>query len=260
MDSTNAGPLYLTPRLFAEYARVVAGFSTRRGGESAPPYDSLNLSLSPDDDPEAVRANRKRLFGSLGFSVDRLALAGQVHGDRIERVTEPGVYRGTDGMVTTTTDVLLCITAADCAAVLLADAEAGVVGACHAGWRGAVARIAPQTVVRMQDLGAVPERIRAYVSPCIGVENFEVGPEVADQFEEAFVVRRDEWPKPHVDLKAALVAQLGEAGVLREHVEVSPHCTMAEPDAFFSHRGEDGVTGRMMGYIGLKGGGHASDV
>jgi hypothetical protein len=232
--------------------QVVAGFSTRHGGTSAPPYDSLNLSLSPDDDADAVRSNRRRLFGQVGFSVEDLALAGQVHGNRVEHVTAPGAYRGVDGLVTVTPGVMLCMTAADCAAVLLADAEAGVVGACHAGWRGTVARVVPATVTRMQDLGARPGRLRAYVSPCIGVESFEVGPEVAAQFDDAFVVRRPAWPKPHVDLKAAIVAQLDEAGVPAAQIEVSPHDTAAEIDLFFSHRAEDGVTGRMMGFIGLR--------
>ncbi|NBC17579.1 MAG: laccase domain-containing protein, partial [Bacteroidetes bacterium] len=147
-------PRYLTPAIFDGMPQVVAGFSTRRGGTSAPPYDSLNLSLSPDDEADAMRANRRRLFEQVGFSVDDLALAGQVHGARVEHVTAPGLYRGVDGLVTATPGVLLCITAADCAAVLLADAgadaEAGVVGACHAGWRGTVARIVPTTVAQMQ--------------------------------------------------------------------------------------------------------------
>jgi copper oxidase (laccase) domain-containing protein len=98
----------------------------------------------------------------------------------------------------------------------------------------------------------MPERMRAYVSPCIGVDNFEVGPEVAVQFDDAFVERRPAWRRPHVDLKAAIVAQLAEAGVPREQVEVSPHCTVADVDLFFSHRAENGVTGRMMGFVGLR--------
>ena len=245
-------PPYLRPALFDDWPDVIAGFSTRHGGGSDEPYASLNLSLSIGDDEAQVRENRRRLFEALGFSTDQLALTGQVHGAEVKEVVEAGLYRGYDAMVTRRPGLLLCISAADCAAVLLADAEARVVGACHAGWRGTVARIVVGTVAAMMRLGAEPSRLRAYLSPCISAERFEVGPEVARQFEPIFVRR---WPgkeKPHVDLKAAIVAQLEEAGVAPEAVEVSSHCTVAEADTFFSHRAEKGRTGRMMGFIGMR--------
>ena len=245
-------PTPLRPAIFDDWPDIVAGFSTRHGGGSDVPYASLNLSLSTDDDEAQVCDNRRRLFGALGFSTDQLALAGQVHGAAVKEVVEAGVYRGYDAMVTQRPGVLLCISAADCAAVLLADAEARVVGACHAGWRGTVARVVVGTVAAMRWLGAEPSRLRAYVSPCLSAEHFEVGPEVARQFEAAFVRR---WPgkaKPHVDMKAAIAAQLAEAGVAPERVEVAPHCTVAEVDTFFSHRAEKGRTGRMMGFIGMR--------
>jgi len=249
---TQPPTLYLHPAVFGENASIVAGFSTRGGGCSGPPNASLNLSLSVGDDEAHVRENRRRLFESIGFSPEAVAYAGQVHGAAVKVVDASGLYRGYDGMVTRTTGLLLCITAADCAAVLLADAEARVVGACHAGWRGAVARIVVDTVAIMQRLGAAPDRLRAYVGPCISTAHFEVGPEVAAQFDPAFVSRLPGRPKPHVDLKAAIAAQLAETGVAEAHIEVSPHCTVAETGTFFSHRAEQGRTGRMMGFIGIK--------
>ncbi len=245
-------PSYLRPAIFDDWPDVIAGFSTRHGGGSEDPYASLNLGLSIGDDETQVRENRRRLFEALGFSTDQLALTGQVHGAEVKEVVEAGLYRGYDAMVTQRPGLLLCISAADCAAVLLADAEARVVGACHAGWRGTVARVVVGTVGAMTRLGAELSRLRAYLRPCISAERFEVGPEVARQFEPIFVRR---WPgkeKPHVDLKAAIVAQLEEAGVAPEAVEVSPHCTVAEADTFFSHRTEKGRTGRMMGFIGMR--------
>lgn len=245
--------MYLSPTIFDEQPGLVAGFSTRLGGVSKAPYASLNLSLSQDDNPAHVHTNRRQLFEeAIGFSVDQIAFTGQVHGNDLLDVTAPGVYRGYDGMVTRARGLLLCTTAADCANILLADAEAGVIGACHAGWRGAVEQITPKTVAWMQEHGAVPARMRAYISPCISAENFEVGPEVAAQFDKAFVVQRPGWPKPHVDLKAALVAQLVAAGLDEAHLEVAPQCTFGDVDTFFSHRAEKGTTGRMMGFIGMK--------
>ncbi len=241
----------LRPTVFADVPGLVAGFSTRHGGASAAPYASLNLGLSTGDEDARVQQNRRRLFAPLGFPPERLAIAGQVHGEKIKTVTEAGLFPGYDGLVTQKRGLLLCISAADCAAVLLADIEAGAIGACHAGWRGTVAGIVGKTVAALEALGAEAARLRAYVSPCISAEHFEVGPEVAAQFDAAFVRR---WPgkaKPHVDLKATLAAQLEAAGVPAAGIEVSPHCTFAETDRFFSYRAENGETGRLMGFIGM---------
>lgn len=241
--------MLLRPERLNQLPGIRAGFSTRSGGVSAPPFGSLNLGLSVSDDPEAVRENRRRFFRALGFAPEQAAIAGQVHGSDVETVERGGLYPGRDALVTRVPGVLLCITAADCAAVLFADAEAGVVGACHAGWRGAVADVTTRTLDAMVALGADPARIEAYVSPCISAAAFEVGPEVAAQFDAAFVRARD-GANPLVDLKAALVARLEAAGVPASQIEASPYCTATEGDRFFSHRAEQGRTGRMMGVIG----------
>lgn len=226
-----------------------AGFSTRHGGVSTGAYNSLNLGLSTDDAEVNVQANRQRFAQALGFSAEHMAIAGQVHGNTVRLVEAPGLYRGVDALVTTTPGLLLSMSAADCAAVLLADADAQVVGACHAGWRGTVAEIAPKTIAQMVALGASTARMHAYISPCISQANFEVGEEVAAHFADAFVDRTR--AKPHADIKGTLVAQLMEAGIPEAHIEVSPHCTYGEVADFFSYRAEHGVTGRLMGGIGL---------
>lgn len=229
---------------------LVAGFSTRAGGVSQAPFGTLNLGLSTGDTPEDVQENRRRLFEPLGFPTDRLAIAGQVHKDQVLTVEAPGLYPGYDALVTDRPDIMLCITAADCAVVLLADAEAGVIGAAHSGWRGTVADITGKTVAAMAALGATPGRLHAYVSPCISHAHFEVGPEVAAHFDDAFVHQPPGQAKPHIDLKGVIVAQLRTAGLAPERLEVAPHCTYAETETFFSYRAEDGRTGRMMGFIG----------
>lgn len=247
-----ATPSVFRPGLFDDLPGVVAGFTTRHGGVSAAPFGTLNLGLSTGDVRDHVVENRRRLVGALGFELEQLAVAGQVHGDRVRVVDGGGLYPGFDALVTDRPGVLLCITAADCAVVLLADPARGVVGACHSGWRGTVAGIAAKTVAEMAALGADPSRLRAYVSPCISAAHFEVGPEVAAQFDPAFVHRPEGGAKPHVDLKGVLVAQLRAAGLAEGAVEVSPHCTFAQTDLFFSYRAERGETGRMMGFIGMK--------
>ncbi|GAB5519122.1 MAG: peptidoglycan editing factor PgeF [Rhodothermales bacterium] len=240
----------LRPRL-TTLPHIQAGFSTRHGGVSTGAYNSLNLGLSTEDTADHVQTNRQHFADALGFSANQMAIAGQVHSSTVRVVDEPGLYRGVDGLVTATPGVLLSISAADCASVLFADPEAQVVGACHAGWRGTVAEIAPKTIAEMVRLGAQAEHIHAYISPCISLANFEIGEEVAAHFDEAFVDRS--YPKPHADIKGTLLAQLNQAEIPDAHIEVSPHCTFGEVDAFFSHRAERGITGRMMGGIGLTG-------
>ncbi|MDZ4698106.1 MAG: laccase domain-containing protein, partial [Rhodothermales bacterium] len=134
-------PVWVKPAIFDSIAGVVAGFSTRLGGVSVSPFDSLNLGLSTNDTREAVLENRRRLFGAVGFEAGQLAITGQVHGAEVAVVETPGLYPGFDGLVTTTPRLLLCLSAADCASVLFARADGGMVGACHAGWRGAAGGI-----------------------------------------------------------------------------------------------------------------------
>lgn len=244
-------PLAILPESFADLRTVSAGFSQRRGGVSEAPYRSLNVGLSTGDEDERVLENRRRLFEPFGIDVERLAIAGQVHGSDVLVVSGSGLYPGYDALVTSVPGVVLCITSADCAVVLLADPDAAVIGACHSGWRGTVDNIAGKTVRRMIGCGADPERMRAYVGPTIGVEHFEVGPEVAACFPPEFVVHRAEWPRPHVDLTSAIAGQLARAGLDCAAIEVSDRCSFSETSSFFSYRAENGTTGRMMGFIQL---------
>ena len=221
----------LRPALDAD-PRLVAGFTTR--------------AFSPAS--EGVDAARARLAETLGRPV---ASVGQVHGADVAVVRGAGHVPAHDGLVTDQAGLVLSVLAADCALVLLADAEAGVVGACHSGWRGTVAGIVGETVAAMVGLGAEAHRTEAYLAPCISAEAFEVGEEVAAQFPAASVVRRAEWPRPHVDLRADLRRQLAAAGV--EAVEVDGGCTVADRGRFYSYRAEGGTPGRMLGFVGLAG-------
>ena len=241
----------LQPQIFASLPHIRAGFSTRHGGVSTAPYHTLNLGPSTGDVPERVAENQRRFLSQLGAEPQQLALAGQVHGTRVHTVEVPGFYEGYDGLVTRKLDVVLGITVADCAAVLLADPEHGVIGACHAGWRGTVGGIVAQTIAAMESLGAHREAIRAFISPCISVAHFEVGPEVAALFPAEHVYTRPGQPRPYVDLKGTLNQQLIEAGLPPTSIEVAPQCTVQHNNLFYSYRAENGTCGRMMGAITL---------
>lgn len=242
----------LRPRIFADLPSITAGMSTRHGGVSGPPYDTLNLGRHVGDDPTCVEENRRRFCAALDTDPAWLATAGQVHGSTVRVIDAPRHEPFCDALVTTTPGLLLAIGVADCAAVLLADPTYGVAGACHAGWRGAARSVVADTVAAMADLGAAPSRIRAYVSPCLSQASFEVGPEVAAQFDDAVAAYPDGADRPHLDLKEALRRQLEGAGVPAKAIEVSERCTMQETDDFFSYRASDGTTGRMFGAIVLR--------
>ncbi len=229
------------------------------------PSLTVGLVLRPDftTDPRLTAGFTTRTFSREGESLDTararladvtglpVASVGQVHGAGVAVVREPGHVPDHDGIVTDQAGMLVSVVAADCALVLMADADAGVVGACHSGWRGTVAGVVGETVRAMRALGAETRRTRAYLGPCISTEAFEVGEEVAAEFDEAVVVRKSEWPRPHIDLRSDLVRQLSEAGV--GGVEVAPGCTVAD-GRFYSYRAEGEAAGRMLGFVGLRAG------
>lgn len=229
---------------------LVAGCSTRHGGVSDPPFDTLNLGDHVGDAPDAVAENRRRFCAALGMDANALVTAEQVHGTTVRHVETSGKKPACDGLVTATPGLLLAIAVADCAPVLLADPDASVVGACHAGWRGAVGGVVPATIAAMEALGAAPPQMHAHIGPCLSRAWFEVGPEVAARFDEAFVHHDPAWDRPHVDLKAALRHQLLTAGLRDASVSVSPHGTQSDPERFFSYRAAAGRTGRLFGAIG----------
>ena len=181
-----------------------------------------------------------------------MAFAGQVHGNRVKCVLGGGLFAGYDGLVSNQENILLCISSADCAAVLLVDEQERIVGACHVGWRGCVGGVLEETVGQMSSLGAKPSQIQSSIGPCISVESFEVGEEVAAQFSDKYVLRRSDWPRPHVDLSSAIVDRLILCGLAPTQIEKSDRCTFLEKEVFFSHRAGHGVTGRMMGMIGMR--------
>ncbi|HEX7070283.1 MAG TPA: peptidoglycan editing factor PgeF [Rhodothermales bacterium] len=240
----------IRPRL-SRLPGVVAAFSTRRGGASTAPFASLNLGLRLAGEDEQVYGNLARFFGEFGIDPEQIATAEQVHGAGVARVSTPGKYAGVDALVTDVTGLPLCIATADCAAVLLADPQARAVGACHSGWRGTVANIVSNTVHEMTALGAERGRIQAFVSPCISAANFEVGEEVAAQFDPRYVIRHESYARPHVDLKAVLRDQMEDAGIPAPAMEFSPFCTVEHTDLFYSYRAEGGRTGRMLGFVML---------
>ena len=228
------------------------GFSTRRGGVSHPPFDSLNLGRSTPDQPEAVAENRTRFLRSLGTDTDHLVTVGQVHGTGVAMATAPGFHAERDAVVSRVPGLVLAVSAADCLPILLvARGTAGPgVAAIHAGWRGTADGIAGTALAMLADLvEARPEAVSAHLGPCIRACCYQVGPEVAARFPAENVERRD--GALFLDFAAAVRQQLVKAGVAAESIEDTGACTSCEAHWYFSHRRDRGVTGRHWGVIGL---------
>src|SRR5229473_6928106 len=163
-------------------------FFTRQGGVSRGLFASLNCGFGSHDDPASVEENRAIAATQLALTAERLVTCHQVHGTAtvtVERPWRRAANPRADGMVTAVPGIALGILAADCAPVLFADPSAGIIGAAHGGWRGALAGVMEATVATMVRLGAQPRRIRAGIGPCIAQPSYEVGPEFAAAFAAA---------------------------------------------------------------------------
>ncbi len=243
-------------------ARSVAhGFFTRDGGVSGGIYASLNCGGGSGDDPAAVAENRARAAATLGVTRDALATNHQIHGADIVTVTGDWRTRQrarADGLVTQERGVALGILTADCVPVLFSDPDAAVVGAAHAGWRGAVSGVLEATVQAMTALGAAPSRIRAGFGPAIAQASYEVGPEFPAPFlaqdpgNERFFIAAPN-TKYRFDLPGYVRARLERLGLAA--VAATGGDTAAEPDRFFSYRrsrlaGEPDY-GRLLSAIAL---------
>ena len=242
-------------------AGVRHGFFTRQGGISTGIYDSLNTGVGSDDDSAAVAENRRRIAEVMGGIPDDLAACYQTHSAMTHLANEG--WRGDrpegDAVVTQTPGVICAVLTADCAPVLLADAEAGVVAAVHAGWKGALGGIVQSAVEAMTRLGARPDGIVAVVGPCIAQASYEVGSDFRDRFVHAdpdsarFFTGGGAIDKHQFDLPGFVLHRLEQAGV--GDAAWTGDDTCADETRFFSNRrafqrGEPDF-GRLMSAIRL---------
>jgi NADH dehydrogenase [ubiquinone] 1 alpha subcomplex assembly factor 7 len=240
-EATDGGGL-MEPIVADALRGVTHGFFTRQGGVSAGVYESLNGGPGSGDDPPAVAENRGRVARRMG--VDHLLSVRQVHGSQVARVTGPWEDErpSADAMVTDRPGIGLAVLTADCAPVLMADARAGVVGAAHAGWRGALEGVLEATVAAMQELGAERDRIVAAIGPTISQRAYEVGPEFVERFldedpENGRFFAGGQGPsgdRAMFDLPGFCLSRLRAAEI--GAAEWTGHCTYGDPRRFFSYR------------------------
>lgn len=288
-SKTNGADLnILRADALADVSWLVHGFSTRRGGASqAYGGGALNLGFTKHDTRHAVERNRATFLTAMGAANGRgqawpLVTLRQIHSDAIHVVQHPPERALTgDGLVTDRPGLLLAVQTADCLPVLLVDPRRKAVGVFHAGWRGTLARTVEKGVGTMRiRFGSLPRDLRAAIGPGIGPCCYEVGEEVRGQFESQFAYAaelfhevvasdpvREKYPllfltarppghsdlrKLHLDLRQANRRQLLDAGLRASNISELPLCTACRSAIFFSHRAEQGHTGRQMGAIGIR--------
>ena len=243
---------------------VTHGFTTRRGGVSAPPFDTLNMGTTRDEPMENILENYRRVADSYGLDFSELCLVRHEHGDKVLRVDRThggwGLTRElldfSDGLVTCDPRVTLMTCYADCGAFFLYDKRLRTIGLAHAGWRGMKKRIGQRLVETMErEFGSKPSDLIAAIGPCICEKCFEVESDIARSFAEEFdcpdiySVKPEIPDKGYVSLRAAAVIQLIDAGVKLENVSVMEHCTYEERELFFSYRRDGKGTGSMAAFL-----------
>ena len=239
-------------------------FTTRQGGVSEGIFSTLNLSFTRGDDKEAVRENYRRVAEAMGVKYENFVLSDQTHTANVRRVTREDAGNGltrekrffdTDGMITNEPGIVLSTFYADCVPLYLADPVHHAIGLSHSGWRGTVQRIGRATVEAMErEFGTRPEELLCAIGPSICQDCYEVGPDVAEEFQTFGNQVLTEKPdgKFLLDLWRANEIILREAGVRPEHMAVTNICTCCNSKYLFSHRASGGRRGNLGAFMAIK--------
>lgn len=256
---------WLSSPLLDGHPAIHHGFSTRLGGVSQPPFDTLNLAVGRGDDLSAVQENYRRFCHAVQVSDQRLIFACQVHETTVRVCTETDAGKGlwrerdytADALVTNVPDLPLVVFSADCGIILLYDPVHHAVGAVHAGWRGCAAGILEKTIQTMQrEFSSQPEQLLAAIGPCIGSCCFETDADVPEAMQaglgsDALPYLEQRGAKWHVDLAGLNRQWLLKAGLQPQHIDSCGLCTMCREDWFWSYRRTGNARGAQVAVIAL---------
>lgn len=268
-EKTENGVTWLSFPALEETGLVTHAFSTRMGGVSEGPYATMNFSFTLGDDPDAVKENYRRMAEALQVDLNRLVVTWQTHTTNVRMVSPEdfgkGIlrdrdYRDVDGLITNIPGVTLVTFFADCVPLYFLDKKNRAIGLSHSGWRGTVNRMGNETLLRMKEaFGTDPADVIACVGPSICQDCYEVGPEVIEQFQDAFDKKHHEilfYEKPNgkyqLNLWAANRIVLEEAGVPADQISITDICTYCNPERLFSHRRTASKRGNLCAFLTLK--------
>jgi len=249
---------------WADHETLFAGFTTRNGGSSRPPYNSLNLGFGSGDQQSQVEANRAVVARSFGLEPHLFLTVKQVHGSEILVIDQPNPEVShfqrveSDAIITNQRNILIGILVADCFPVILYDRGKHVAAVIHLGWRGTATGLLERTVSAMSELlGCHVGDIKAAVGPGIAAHSYEVDRPVRDMFRQG----TGQWPRIarevslghwQLDLQKSIALQLDAAGIDRAATDTVVECTCCHKETFFSYRRDNGRTGRQMGFVLLR--------
>ncbi len=232
--------------LFQHCSELTCLFSTMQNGNS-----KLNLGFTKYADADEVHKNRNMFLKAVGASDERIAIGRQVHSRNVRKVTEPGIYDESDGLLTSELDLSLIISTADCLPIFLYDGVKKVCSVVHSGWKGTRDAIVEEAVgLMIESFGSDPKDIKCGIGPSIEASCYEVSEEVASQFSEKFLSPSGN-DRHYLNLKDAVKSQLLNSGILSDNIEVSDICNRCDEENYFSYRREGDHSGRMWGLMRL---------
>ncbi|MCW8802848.1 MAG: peptidoglycan editing factor PgeF [Ignavibacteriaceae bacterium] len=242
--------LIIKPFIFKHFSEIVFGFSTKIGSNVKPPYH-LNLSYSVGDEKENVASNRRLFFNELGLNEKMVSYQKQVHEDKISSVDSFGSCGESDALITTTKNLGLAISSADCPAIFIFDPSVKVVAAVHSGWRGTEKKILRRTIQKLKsDFNSNPSNLICYIGPSISQQNYEVGEEVAAKFDRQFVMNSEN--KFYLDLTRTNYKMLIDERVKKANIQVTRLCSYEYETILHSYRRDGLKSGRALGVIAMK--------
>ncbi len=242
--------IILKSAVFNRFNNIIFGISTKRwNGETAPYF--FNLSLSIGDDESKVMKNREVFFASLGLNYNQIAFQKQTHSDIVTYIDKPGFSGESDAIMTDKKNIGLAVSVADCTPVFIYEKENHFIAGVHSGWRGSQKQILRITIEKMiNEYNCKPGNFFIYIGPSISQKNYEVGKEVAVQFDSKYILKKD--GKFFLDVKEVNHDILKSFDIPNNQIQVSNLCTYGMKDFLHSYRGDKEISGRAYGVIALK--------
>jgi YfiH family protein len=240
----------LKSRILSGFPEITFGFSTKIGLNRGAPY-FFNMSLTGSDNKEIVIENRTAFFNYLGLNYDEVVLQRQIHSDIITYVSKGGEIGESDALITDKFDIGIAVSSADCTPVFIYDKKNKVIAGIHSGWKGTEKKIVQKTLTRLiNEFNSSPENLFVYMGPSISQKNYEVGPEVAEVFNNKYFIPKGE--KFLLDVPSSNYDMLIEAGIPEKNIEKSDFCTYEMKDLLQSYRRDGLSSGRALGVIAMK--------
>lgn len=237
--------------LFQNFPEILFGFSTKIGLDRQAPF-FFNLSLTVGDDNEKVFENREAFFNKIGLTTSQIAFQKQVHSDFVTIVDSPGIVGESDAIITYKKNIGIAISSADCTPIFIYDRKEKVIAGVHSGWRGTQKQILHKTLSLLTgQFNSMVENLFAYIGPSISQKSYEVGAEVANQFDAKFV--KEFSGKYFLDVTGINLNTLLDFGLSALNLEVSPLCSFQEKNLLHSYRRDGVASGRSLGIIAMKG-------